>query len=138
MTSENVRRLETDPGEELVTYCLRPLCRKEFRQSVGRGRPRTYCSDQCRRRADTELRSLTVRREHYASLVDQIERDISAFQREGSDPAKQLHRAQVAVAQAEGALLMVRGEDDGIMRMLRHLVDSVRPLINSDKSRAAG
>jgi hypothetical protein len=137
MTVDNIRKLETDPGEELVTYCLRPLCRKEFRQSVGRGRPRTYCCDPCRRKAESELRSLVVRRDHYASLVDQIERDISAFQRDDANPNQVQHRAQMALAQAEGALLMVRGEEDGAIRLLRQLVESTRALVDLSRARAA-
>jgi hypothetical protein len=137
MPVDNVRKLETDPAEELITYCLRPLCRREFRQAVGRGRPRTYCSDLCRKKADVELRSLIVRREHYAALVDQLERDISAFQRDDTDPSRRQHRAQMALAQAEGALMMLRGEEEGVSRLLRELAESARPLINADQKRAA-
>lgn len=45
---------------DFADYCARPMCRKEFRQSAGRGRRRDYCSETCRRLADRDYKRAKV------------------------------------------------------------------------------
>lgn len=57
---------------EVAVVCARPTCRATFTASAGRGRPRLYCSDACRRRAQLEREAALVR---VASLEDQLRRE---------------------------------------------------------------
>src|SRR5215831_7103636 len=52
-SNRSKRELHT---EDLIDYCSRPNCRKEFRWAAGPGRRQAYCSEMCRRAAEKELR----------------------------------------------------------------------------------
>jgi len=75
--SEAPDRLRAMPGAdelpdddfEFADYCARPMCRKEFRQSAGRGRRRDYCSETCRRLADRDYKRAKALVEHFERLA---------------------------------------------------------------------
>lgn len=127
--------------EELVAYCPRPKCRKEVRQVVGRGRPRTYCSDECRRLAESELRTLGLRLRHYAAVVDQVRLDIASYQRAATDleadPLREVRDAEVALGQAETALEFLAGDDGPTTKALRRLYEAVNPVVRGVAKRQA-
>lgn len=127
--------------EELVAYCPRPKCRKEVRQVIGRGRPRTYCSDECRRLAESELRRLDLRLRHYAGVVDQVRLDIASYQRGGTDgvgdPTAEIRNAEVALGQAETALEFLADDESPTAKALRRLYEAVGPVVRGAANRQA-
>ena len=67
--------------EDLIDYCSRPMCRKEFRRAVAPGRRQEYCSEVCRRTAERELRQARSRLAHFEDLVQKLRTDVAAFGR---------------------------------------------------------
>lgn len=95
---------------------------------MGRGRPRTYCSSECRREAESDARRLTAQIEHHRTMADMLTRDLAAFDLDTA-PAAPNHAVapgiEVAVARAEGVLL---GLNDGstLATEFNRLLEAVR------------
>ena len=141
--NKNAMRLVTaESSDELVAYCPRPKCRKEVRQSVGRGRPRSYCSEECRRLTEAELKALQLKLRHYAQVVEQVRLDIAGYQRAGtvdaSDPSALVHQAEVAMARAETALAFLEGDDSPSTHALRGLYQAVLPIVQAAPAQQVG
>lgn len=121
---------------DFVDYCARPMCRKEFRRSVGRGRRRDYCSDTCRRLADRDYKRARAMVDQFERLARRSRHDILAFGRSADeDDAAQLsedvalERAVGALSQADAVLRFASDADERILQEMRRLCDGVRPLI---------
>lgn len=65
-------RVERSGENGLPSVCLRVTCWNIFFVEPGPGRPRRYCSDECRRRADTDRKRCLARIEQ---LRDQLRRE---------------------------------------------------------------
>ena len=127
-----------DDGDfDLVDYCARPMCRKEFRQSVGRGRRRDYCSETCRRLADRDYKRAKATVEHFERLAERSRHDVRAFGRAadeldgdlmvGADVARE--RAGAAIARAQAVLQFAGDADPRLVGELRYLLEAVRPAL---------
>lgn len=131
----------TPPGELLIAYCARPKCRAKFERPVGPGRPKDYCSDECRLIARDEQRTLRSRLAHYEGVTEQIRVDIAAFGRSpdesevAAQPEQMLREALDALVRAEG-ILRYAPDSNPITEDLRDLVAAVSPLLISRVSRA--
>lgn len=90
---------------DAVDYCARPKCRKEFRRQLGPGRRREYCSDECRRTAETEYKRTKAMLRRHEQLVAKFRADLAAFGRDEDGPeSAEAVDVQVALARAEGIL----------------------------------
>lgn len=121
----------------VTAYCARPQCRKEFRRTMGRGRPRHYCSDDCRREAESDARRLAAQIEHHRSMAEMLTRDLAAFDVESATPASSgTPNIEVAAARAEGVLI---GLDDGspLATEFRKLLDAVLAPASADQQHRA-
>lgn len=138
-TSTHPRRTRTEAAEpeDLVDYCSRPACRKEFRRAAGPGRRQAFCSEFCRRAAERELRQSRSRLAHFEAVVEKLRIDVAAF---GRDDGEDLEpgileirsRAHEAVARAGGALEFMDNRDEPPVRELRRLYDAIAPLLARD------
>ncbi len=130
------RRAErVEEVESLADFCARPQCRKEFRRTVGPGRKQAYCSDFCRRSAQTELRQKRARLAHFERIVELLRVDIEAFGRADFDAADNeiqsldiRRTAEDAVRRSAGALAFAN-PDEPAVRELKRLYDAVSPLV---------
>lgn len=121
---------------DLPDVCGRPQCRREFRQSVGCGRKKDYCSETCRRLADRDYKRARATVEHFEKLARQARHDVLAFGRAAGDAADGVVTEDVALAQAAAALdraeAVLRFAADAEPRMateLEALCSGVRPLV---------
>jgi hypothetical protein len=121
---------------DLPDLCGRPQCRREFRQSVGRGRKKDYCSETCRRLADRDYKRAKATVEHFDKLARRARYDVLAFGRAAGEDADSTVSEDVVFAQALAALnradAVLRFATDAEPRMvaeLQALCSSVRPLV---------
>lgn len=129
-------------GELLVAYCARPRCREKFERAVGPGRPKDYCSDECRLTARDEQRTLRSRLAHFEDVVEQIRIDLAAFGRSSDEaemsasPERMARDASEALSRAEG-VLRYAPDSNPMSADLRDLVAAISPLLKSSISRAS-
>ena len=132
-----VSTLET---EDLVDYCWRPRCRKEFRRAARPGRPQEYCSEICRRAAEKEFRQARSRLAHFEDLVEKLRIDVAAYgkpyaeevgSQSSSSSLDARKIAENAVRRAAGALAFAPADEPGV-RELQMLYEAVAPIILSD------
>ena len=123
---------------DLVSYCARPMCRAEFRQNVGRGRRRDYCSETCRRIADRDYKRAKAMVAHFEELATRYRHDVAAFGRAGDELDEpgdhtpvETDRAQAraALARAGAVLEFAANQEDRILTELRVLHDAVLPVV---------
>jgi hypothetical protein len=126
---------------DLPDLCARPQCRREFRQSVGRGRKKDYCSETCRRLADRDYKRARATVEHFEKLTRRARYDVLAFGRAAGDEDDGAVTEDVAFAQALAALdradVVLRFATDAEPRMvaeLQALCSGVRPLMAQSKA----
>jgi hypothetical protein len=126
---------------DFVDYCARPMCRKEFRRSAGRGRRRDYCSDTCRRLADRDYKRAKAMVDQFERLAHRSRHDVLAFGRtaDEQDPSQidedvALERALGALSRAEAIIYFASDADERLIAELRKLCDGVRPLIGQAQS----
>ena len=127
-------------AEELVDYCWRPGCRKEFRRMAGRGRRQVYCSEICRRKAEKELRQAQSRLVHYEHVVERLRIEVAAYGRPDLDevgaerlplsPDARRMAAENAIRRAQGVLTFAN-PDDLAVQELRMLCEAVAPIVLS-------
>ena len=140
--TESTNRVRALPGDaadddfDLPDLCARPQCRKEFRQSVGRGRKANYCSETCRRLADRDYKRAKATVEHFEKLARRSRYDVLAFGRsadelgEPESPELVLRAAQDALSRAGAVLRFVGGDaDERLVDELVALRDGVTPLV---------
>jgi len=126
----------TDDDFDLPDLCARPQCRKEFRQSVGRGRKANYCSETCRRLADRDYKRAKATVEHFEKLARRSRYDVLAFGRSAdelgeSESAEVVLRAALdALGRAEAVLRFVGADaDERLLDELIALREGVKPLV---------
>lgn len=140
--SELLNHVRTIAGEaidddfDLPDLCARPQCRKEFRQSVGRGRKANYCSETCRRLADRDYKRAKATVEHFEKLARRSRYDVLAFGRSAdelgeSESAEVVLRAALdALGRAEAVLRFVSADaDERLVDELIALREGVKPLV---------
>jgi hypothetical protein len=122
----------SSPGT-VTAVCARPMCRREFSQRLDRGRPRNYCSADCRRIVDNERRRTRSRLEHYQQNVDRLRADAAAYiggERAAHHPDVTLNgpmgqALEAALIRAEGVIAGA-GPKNRLAGELALLVDAVR------------
>ena len=121
---------------ELFAYCSRPLCRKEFRQVLGRGRRRDFCSETCRRQADADYKRAKAMVEHFDRLARLHRYDVLAFGRSTDSPEVDeqvvMERARAAVGRADAVVRFAGDADPLLFEELTRLADAVRPLLQGE------
>lgn len=125
---------------DFADYCARPMCRKEFHRSAGRGRRRDYCSETCRRLADRDYKRAKAMVDQFERLARRSRHDVLAFGRGGTDDGEHqltedvaLERAKGALSQAEMVLRFASDADERLVEVIRQLCDGVRPLIENEQ-----
>jgi len=116
---------------DVAAYCARPACGIEYRRAVQPGRPQLYCSIDCRRKAEQEVRQLSSRLRDMESTVNQCRRLLAAYGSEEPDTQdEQTLRtaAQLAVARAGGVLRFLAESEDPVAVELRALYAAIAPL----------
>lgn len=129
----------SDSGDDLVDYCARPACRREFRRAPKPGRRQAYCSEVCRRAAEREYRQTTQRLTHFEGVIEQLRADVAAFGRsvdadeQGSAiSAETRRRAEQAVIRTGGVVAFLRDSEDPIAVELRMLYEAIAPIFPRD------
>lgn len=138
-SADHVRPVAGEAADDLFDLpdlCARPQCRKEFRQQVGRGRKKDYCSETCRRLADRDYKRARATVEHFEKLARRSRFDVLAFGRSADDSADSgineevaLSRAVDALGRAEAVLRFVGDADARLVAELEALCDGVRGLV---------
>lgn len=130
-----------DDQFDLPDVCARPQCRQEFRQTVGRGRKKDYCSETCRRLADRDYKRAKATVEHFDKLARRSRHDVLAFGRtaDGPDDASVSDEILVATAvgalnRAEAVLRFASGADERLVTELQALCDGVRGLVRASEA----
>ena len=126
-----------EPDDDLVDYCSRPACRREFRRTSGPGRRQAYCSEVCRRAAEREYRRTTQRLAHFEGVVEQLRADVAAFGRSvvtddvpaGTISPEARRSAQDAVLRAGGVVAFLSNSDDPLAIELQTLYEAVAPVL---------
>ena len=141
-TARSTDRSRSKPeAEDLIDYCSRPNCRKEFRWTAGPGRRQAYCSEICRRAAEKELRQARARLTRFEEIVRKLRVDVAAYGKPddegdgGEDLPVSLdtrQRAESAVLRADG-ILKFANPDDPIVWELRMLYEAVAPIIRAER-----
>jgi hypothetical protein len=120
---------------DLPDLCARPQCRQEFRQTVGRGRKKDYCSETCRRLADRDYKRARATVEHFEKLARRSRYDVLAFGRSADEQTGSvseevsISRAVGALERAEAVLRFVGDGDERLVAELEALCEGVRHLI---------
>lgn len=122
----------TETRREVAAYCARPSCNAEFPRGVGAGKVQRYCSEPCRRAAQTEKRHLEARLRDLESSVRQQRHLLAAYDLDDLDGVphgSSLARAREALAGAQGVLRFVATSDEPLAAELRTVVQAMEPLI---------
>lgn len=144
--AEHVSSLAGEAGDDqfdLPDLCARPQCRKEFRQQVGRGRKKDYCSETCRRLADRDYKRARATVEHFEKLARRSRHDVLAFGRSadeqddgGVSEEVALVQAGDALDRADAVLRFVGDADPRLVEELRALRNGVSALVASAQASA--
>lgn len=144
--AEHVSSLAGEAGDDqfdLPDMCARPQCRKEFRQQVGRGRKKDYCSETCRRLADRDYKRARATVEHFEKLARRSRHDVLAFGRSADERADGGVSEEVALVQAgdaldraDAVLRFVGDADPRLVEELRALRNGVSALVASAQASA--
>lgn len=139
-SADHVRSLAGEAADDqfdLPDLCARPQCRKEFRQSVGRGRKKDYCSETCRRLADRDYKRARATVEHFEKLARRSRHDVLAFGRssdeEGDGPGSEetaIVQAVAALDRADAVLRFATDADPRLVTELEALCRGVRGLVS--------
>lgn len=144
-SADHVRSLAGEAAEDqfdLPDLCARPQCRKEFRQSVGRGRKKDYCSETCRRLADRDYKRARATVEHFEKLARRSRHDVLAFGRTNDDTdagvseETAIAQAVAALDRADAVLRFATDADPRLVTELQALCRGVRGLVSA--AQAAG
>jgi len=142
-TPERLRAM-SEPADDVgvdefdfADYCARPMCRKEFRQNMGRGRRRDYCSETCRRLADRDYKRAKAMVDHFEGLARRSRHDVLAFGRAADDLGDAssmsddvvLERATSALSRARAVLQFAGDADERLVTELEALCEAVSPAL---------
>jgi hypothetical protein len=144
MAKATVSRLAGTPdGDILTAECANPRCDEVIQRPTGRGRPRDYHDEACRRATAEAKRRLEARLEHYKEQVAILTERYAAYERapsegensESSDStqvtADQVRVAREAVSKVEGAAPFLRKHGGEFAADLVELFDAVAPVVRS-------
>lgn len=143
MSKATVTRLAGTPGGEILTAaCANPRCDELIARHTGRGRPRDYHDDACRRAMAEDKRRMESRLEHFKEQVAILSERYSAYEKAPGDggasgradsqlTAEQVRVAREAVAKVEGGLRFLRKHDDELAAELIELFEAVAPVVRS-------
>lgn len=144
MPEAAVTRLAGTPdGDILTAECANPRCDEVIQRHAGRGRPRDYHDEGCRRATADAKRRLETRLEHYKEQVAILSERYAAYEKapsgdEVSEPmdsrqltAEQVRIAREAVSKVEGAAPFLRKHDGEFAADLVELFDAVAPVVRS-------
>lgn len=144
MPKATVTRLaETPDGDILTAECANPRCDEVIQRRGGRGRPRDYHDDACRRATEDVKRRLESRLEHYKEQVAILSERYAPYDKApglgetsgSSDSApltpEQIRTAREAVSKVEGAAPFLRKHDGEFAAQLMELFDAVAPVVRS-------
>lgn len=144
MSKATVTRLAESPeGEILTAACANPRCDELIERHTGRGRPRDYHDDACRRAMAEDKRRLESRLEHFKEQVAILSERYAPYETLTGDGeasastdssqlrAEQVRIAREAVSKVEGALRFLRKHDDEFAADLVELYDAVSPVVRS-------
>ena len=144
MPKATVTRLAEAPdGDILTAECANPRCDEVIQRRGGRGRPRDYHDDACRRATADVKRRLESRLEHYKEQVAILSERYAAYEKApgmgetgGSADSSQLTAEQIrvareAVSKVEGAAPFLRKHDGEFAAELMEFFDAVAPVVRS-------
>lgn len=144
MSKASVTRLAGTPdGDILTAECANPRCDEVIQRPTGRGRPRDYHDEACRRATAEVKRRLEARLEHYTEQVAILSERYAAYERAPSEgassgptdstqlTAEQVRIAREAVSKVEGAAPFLRKHDGEFAADLVELFDAVAPVVRS-------
>jgi hypothetical protein len=128
---------------EIASYCGRLTCNKAFIQTAGRGRPKEFCSETCRRAADRDYKRARSR----AGLLDEqlrrTQHEVAAYGRKPEDgqltPAERVRaeiRAQTALTSAT-TVIELGASPERVLTELEALITAVRPVLDASSRQAA-
>lgn len=129
-----------DDGElqVLEATCANPKCDEQFRRTVGRGRPKDFHSEDCRRNAEREHRRLVSLLNHYERQADQVRARIGAYLRTAGEDAvdvgpsvSDLARAREAVAEVRGMARFLPQHQGEFASELLALFEAVEPVLGT-------
>jgi hypothetical protein len=144
MSKATVTRLAGTPdGDILTAECANPRCDEVIQRATGRGRPRDYHDEACRRATAEAKRRLEARLEHYKEQVAILSERYAAYEKAPIEDgtagpadstqltADQVRVAREAVSKVEGAAPFLRKHDDDFATQLIELFDAVAPVVRS-------
>lgn len=121
---------------DIASYCGRLTCGKAFIQAAGRGRPKEFCSETCRRAADRDYKRARGRVGILDEQLRWTQHEVAAYGRraeEGRLTPEQLSRlemqAQVALTRAT-TVVELGASPDRTLEELEALIAAVRPVLN--------
>lgn len=118
---------------DVAAYCARPACNREFRRVAQPGRRQLYCTEECRRKAEHEVRQLRSRLRDLEASVAQQHRLLAAYGAGEDEQVSDDHvrqQAAVSLAQAGGVIRFLANSEDPLAVELIALYDGVKPLID--------
>lgn len=144
MPKATVTRLAGTPdGDMLTAECANPRCDAVIQRQAGRGRPREYHDEACRRATADTKRRLETRLEHYKVQVAILSERYGPYEKAPSEgeasgstdstqlTAEQVRVAREAVSKVEGLLRFLRKHDDEFAADLVEFFDAVAPVVRS-------
>ncbi len=121
--------------DEVAVYCGRLSCKKVIVQTVGRGRRKEFCSDTCRRAADTDYKRAKA---HVALFEEQLRNtchEVAACGRKSKEGT--LAPEELTTIHGEARVALERSAPElgvppeRVKSELAALVQAVRPLMES-------
>ncbi|NYG59348.1 hypothetical protein BJ980_002271 [Nocardioides daedukensis] len=144
MPKATVTRLTETPNHNVLTAeCANPRCDEVIHRTGGRGRPRDYHDEDCRRATADVKRRLESRLEHYKEQVAILSERYAAYEKApgmgetseqvdaGALTPDQIRAAREAVSKVEGAAPFLRKHDGDFAAQLIELFDAVAPVVRS-------
>lgn len=128
---------------EIASYCGRLTCGKAFIQSAGRGRPKEFCSETCRRGADRDYKRARGRANLLDEQLRRTRHEVAAYGRKPEEgqltPAERMQaeiEAQAALIRAT-TVLELGATSERVLTELQALVAAVRPVLDASVRQAA-
>jgi len=126
-----------DSDFEFIEYCGRLSCRKPILQTTGRGRPREFCSETCRRGADREYKRAKALVESFERNLRNFRHEVATYGRKAEEdlatPEDQelIHRnAVAAISRARAVVEYSVDAEDRYLAELSYLLDAVEPMVS--------
>lgn len=142
MRSDVVDLSDKDPdrlGPQQHT-CANPRCDEQFTRALGRGRPKDFHDEDCRRRAERDFRRFNTQLAHHERQAAQLRARTRAYLRTSVDDASglthatgptetQLQAARDAVLEVGGMSRFLTSHEGEFAQDLLKLYRAVQPVI---------